>query len=292
MNKTVYPFLILVTAGMASACSPVNFSARSSPNSQLSAPSEKPTPPVTNGQGSVFGLVSDAVSGVPISAATVSVLSSSGNVLTSIQTDSAGNYQFGGLDPGSYLVDFAANGYNSANNLTLLVVASQNQNLNESLSPPLQANQVRIVLSWTGPLTGAIRDLDSYLAFPGFDAQNNLDQNLIYFSNRSVAGGNLDHDDTEWYGPETVTIYDLASSGTYDYYINNYNCRSSLAGIGNSLAHVDIYVGTATTPFRQYYIPTGQGYSFDVFHIVNGEFVDVMAYDDSLWMAPNTECEP
>lgn len=60
---------------------------------------------------SIFGLVSDLVSGAPLPAATVSILSSELSVLEQIETGSLGTFQLTLPGPGSYLVSVSAAGY-------------------------------------------------------------------------------------------------------------------------------------------------------------------------------------
>jgi len=61
------------------------------------------------------------------------------------------------------------------------------------VSPVLNDSEIRIVLSWgANP-----RDLDSH--FVGEDIH-------VFYGNKSAKGVNLDCDDTNGYGPETITI--------------------------------------------------------------------------------------
>jgi len=62
-----------------------------------------PTPPP--GRANLYGRVTDAVTGSPISGVLVSVNG------YSAYTDTAGNYLFPDLEPGSYLVQFSKEGY-------------------------------------------------------------------------------------------------------------------------------------------------------------------------------------
>ena len=107
---------------------------------------------------------------------------------------------------------------------------------NFSMSPVLAAGQTRMVLNWgeTPP------DLDSYLLTPIIDDSTYL----IYFSNTgsdtTAPYAKLNTDDTDGYGPETITI-NQAFAGTYIYYIKNFNGVSD--GLKNSGAVAQIYSG-------------------------------------------------
>ena len=105
---------------------------------------------------------------------------------------------------------------------------------NFSMSPVLAAEQTRMVLNWgeTPP------DLDSYLLTPIIDDSTYH----IYFSNTgsdtTAPYAKLDTDDTDGYGPETITI-NQAFAGTYIYYIMNFT--GGIEDLKNSSAVVQIY---------------------------------------------------
>ena len=107
---------------------------------------------------------------------------------------------------------------------------------NFSMSPVLIAGQTRMVLNWgeTPP------DLDSHVLTPIIDGSTHH----IYFSNPgsyiTAPYAKLDTDDTDGYGPETITI-NQSFSGTYIYYIKNYSGVSD--GLKNSGAVAQIYSG-------------------------------------------------
>jgi hypothetical protein len=77
---------------------------------------------------------------------------------------------------------------------------------------PLGAGEYRFVLTWGAQPD----DLDSHLFLP-------IDED-VYFGNPIASDGSayLDWDDTDSYGPETITI-ETVGSGTYTYYIENYS---------------------------------------------------------------------
>ena len=107
---------------------------------------------------------------------------------------------------------------------------------NFSMSPVLTAEQTRMILNWgeTPP------DLDSHLLTPIIDGST---YHIYYSSIGSYAEApyaKLDTDDTDGYGPETITI-NQSFSGTYIYYIKNYNGVSD--GLKNSGAVAQIYSG-------------------------------------------------
>ncbi len=107
---------------------------------------------------------------------------------------------------------------------------------NFSMSPVLEAGQTRMVLNW-----GATpHDLDSHLLTPDIEGSTHH----IYYGNvgsyTAVPYAKLDTDDIDGYGPETITI-SQAFSGTYAYYIKNFNGASD--GLKNSSAVTQVYSG-------------------------------------------------
>lgn len=107
------------------------------------------------------------------------------------------------------------------------------------LSNSLSRGKVRFVLTWGS----RPRDLDSWLRTPGGC--------LVKYNRRrcTTHGGlaQLDKDDTNGHGPETVTIHRRARSGTYTYIVHQYS------GDGNmprSPAVVRVYSGRRVYVFR------------------------------------------
>jgi hypothetical protein len=97
----------------------------------------------------------------------------------------------------------------------------------------ITAAQTSFVLTWgANP-----RDLDSHLLTPSIGGTTYH----VYYSNKgsstSPPYARLDVDDTDGYGPETLTIYQLYA-GTYHYYVYRFAGTGTIAGSG---AQVKIY---------------------------------------------------
>ena len=249
--------------------------------------SPTPTPtPVPVPPGSIRGTVTNAIDGLPLPGVTVVFHDATGVVVGLATTNNIGTYMGPSLPPGAYTVDFGKSGFNDLNGVPTVVVSGNVTVLNESLSPTLATGQYRVVLTWTDEMIGAVRDVDSYLIIPtdgiGFP---------VYYANRTGTGANLDHDDVDWSGPETVTISSLQTVGTYVYYINNYSERFDLSSLGNSHAQIIVYRGTQV--YRTYQVPPltsaelaiGLGLNWEAFRIVNGVFDDTHSqrYTDANW---------
>jgi uncharacterized protein YfaP (DUF2135 family) len=125
---------------------------------------------------------------------------------------------------------------------------------------------LRVVLNWgSSPL-----DLDSHTAFP---------ERHIYFEKRTGPArtdANLDVDDTDGFGPETITIEKKHAGEAYVYAVHDFTNRNAPGsnGLSNSNAKVMVYIGQSLV--RSYYVPRGTGNLWTVFRITpEGEFQDI-----------------
>jgi len=156
-----------------------------------------------------------AIQGQTISGATVS---GGGRTTT---TGADGRFQLTGLAPGEVQLRVSAPNFVEATQ-PVTVTAGGTAEVVIALSPVLAAGQTQIVLTW-----GATpRDLDSYLWLPSGTP--------IYYGAKTGAGASLDVDDTNGFGPETITITQ-ASPGTYTYAVNNLSAESPLTGSGGAV---------------------------------------------------------
>lgn len=192
------------------------------------------------GTGTLTGLVTDALTGDPVPDALVSVAG------LSDYTDASGNYSITGIPAGTLNANFSGTpttgsaplavqftdlssesshtvtasheGYVTYTNSQVVIPDGGSLELAISLSPTLATGQMRFVLSW-GELP---YDLDSHLKTPSIEGNTYH----VYYSQQGSADSPpyavLDIDDTDSYGPETTTIYNLYT-GEYHYYIFNYS---------------------------------------------------------------------
>ena len=146
-----------------------------------------------------------------------------------------------------------------------LVVKCPCRGMTYAISPVMQdLDGMRVVLSWGADP----RDLDSHMAFPG---------NHVFFGHPRGIDANLDVDDTDGYGPETITLTRKHFGESYVYSVHNFSGRRApdSSDLSNSQAKVFVYVGQSLV--RTYYVPRNQpGNLWTVFRLTgNGEFEDI-----------------
>jgi tetratricopeptide (TPR) repeat protein len=121
-----------------------------------------------------------------------------------------------------------------------------------------------VVLTWGR----SPADLDLHATFP---------DNHVFFDHKLGRDANLDVDDTDGSGPETITIERKAFGQPYLFAVHDYTNREhpERAGLAESSARVFVYVGQ--TLIRRYEVPTRkQGTLWTVFFLDGqGEFHDV-----------------
>ncbi len=227
----------------------------------------------STGSGTLTGMVTDAINGNPIEGALVSVAG-----LSAI-TDVSGNYTINNIPSGLLTANFSVSqttgivpmlvnfydqstensntvectksGYSAYSNNQVIIPQGGSLSLNISLSPALNAGQLRFVLNWSSSPS----DLDSHLNTPSIEGS----EYHVYFSEQGNASAapyaQLDYDVTTGFGPETMTIYQKFT-GIYQYYVHNY---SETPEITTSQAVVQIYNDAGLIQTLQ--VPTtGTGY--------------------------------
>jgi len=123
------------------------------------------------------------------------------------------------LEPDVYTLEVGASGYSTSFN-TITIVGDEIRDYEFSITPILSNNQVRIVLTWGETPS----DLDSHLLKKVNDS---VEYHLYYANSQGTDGDNLDIDDTDSYGPETVTINNLDNSAIYKYHVHDFSNSSN-----------------------------------------------------------------
>ena len=186
------------------------------------------------------------------------------------------------LEPGNYTLEIACLDYQTAyKNIRFCPDGS----VTILLSPVLADGEVRIVLDW-----GAYpNDLDAHLFTP-YDGKESEDAYHIWYGQQEDPyGNNLDVDDTDGFGPETMTIRNL-ENGCYKYYVADFtNCSNddpTSYEMSESGAQVNVY--TSEGEVQTFYVPANRsGVIWEVFEIRNGRINRINHYynqiEDKPW---------
>ena len=220
-------------------------------------------------KGHVIGVIVDAVTGKGIPSASLSAKPTGAGSTVTWTTESDGSYEID-LEEGQYEIKVQKEGYIEDSFAIEVEKGQQNDAGTVSLSPVLEKGEIRIVLSWGA----APRDLDSYLDGMSSDG-NSVFVNFIspIARHSSKVCAELDLDDLDGYGPETITIYD--TDGEYDYFVHDFNRTGT---IGGCKATVKIYL-PGQSPV-EYVVPEGSGNRCNVCHISNGQVTPVNTIDN------------
>ncbi len=184
----------------------------------------KITPPVFT---SVTGTVRNASTGAGLPGVSIRIGTNA------VLSDPSGNYTLTNILVSTVQLIATNSGFVGLTN-TLTLTSAPSNPFSFAMSPViLGANTFRIVLTWGAQP----RDLDSYLLTPVISGVNH---EISYADTGSLIAApfaQLDVDDTDGFGPETITITNLFP-GTYEFFVNKFSLTPALAGSG---AQVDVY---------------------------------------------------
>ncbi len=188
---------------------------------------------VPRGNAGLAGTVVDATDASPISGAHVCLVWMGRNAVCD-DTDSSGAYSLQSLPAGQQKIRTEAAGH-AALEQTVELVDGVTTTLHIASSPSLGSGELRIVLSWDeNP-----RDIDSHLWAPSGGSYYE-----VYYGNQGSCSAApwscLDVDDTDSYGPETITIKQI-QSGTYKYALHWYAGSGDWAHSGATVRVYDAH---------------------------------------------------
>jgi hypothetical protein len=228
-----------------------------------------PMAPNNASPGAISGAVRNARSYGAVTGATVELREGmndrEGTVVATTTTGTGGAYRLSGLRAGTYTLVARVAGYANGVKTGIVVGDREVSGQDIVLSPDGTASEIRIVLEWGASPS----DLDSHLTGPTQDGG----RFHIYYANRgnlnSTPYAALDRDDTDSYGPETITIT-RQLPGTYRYSVHNFSDRSASGStrLASSGARVAVYRGN--TLLHRFYAPNVPGNLWTVFDM-NGE---------------------
>lgn len=233
---------------------------------------------------SIVGYVKDATSDLYLAGVTVNV----GDLTTT--TDNNGYYALNDVPLGLLTAAFTASptsgyapltvqftdqstdnlltlqasktGYIPYSNNQISIIAGETKTIDIALSPVILGEGMRFVLNW-GERPW---DLDSHLKTPSIDGTAYHIDYTNQGDSLAPPFATLDVDNTEGYGPETVTIQKFYN-GTYYYFVHNYSdWDEGDTTLKNSGALVQVYTKdglqkTIKCPF------TGEGYYWHVCNV-------------------------
>ncbi|MBR4026589.1 MAG: M4 family metallopeptidase [Lachnospiraceae bacterium] len=221
------------------------------------------------------GKVTNALTGEALEGTTIKFRSGAGNQTGAyvqtvagldieLITDSSGKYYTAALPAGNYTLEASKDGFVVG---YLNIVSGNSEvcnNQNITLTPKLNEGAVRIVLTWGNDPS----DLDSHV----FGTLTNGEYFHTYYRNKSDYDGdievcNLDVDDRDGKGPETITLTPMTEQPYY-YFIHEYAGEGSIATSGASVKiyQDDKLLATLNAPTNQ-----GEDVYWNVFAFVNGE---------------------
>lgn len=209
------------------------------------------------------------------------IFQKNGETSITATTDNSGRVSipkvFNGIDDNNTTLIIKKPGYST------LVTKGPVNNLTYALSPIMeQLDGLRVVLTWGS----SPEDIDSHISYPG---------NHICYYHKTGAMANLDVDDTDSFGPETITIERKQPGQKYIYAVHDYSDKDVHSGnrLSNvSDARVFIYIGN--TLIRSYKVPRNQtGNTWVVFMIdESGSFQDINKfYDADEWEGVRSKLE-
>ncbi|MEW8987822.1 MAG: carboxypeptidase regulatory-like domain-containing protein, partial [Bacillus sp. (in: firmicutes)] len=163
--------------------------------------------------GTISGTITNAIDGEGVEGLTLKFRegenNTTGEVVGTVTTNEEGSYEIELLE-GTYTIEISGDGFITTTKVIQVIGKQSIGDLNAAVSPVF-GEGLRIVLTWGGNP----EDLDSHLNGPTADG----DRFVVYYSNQSYSDELneiiLDEDDTDSYGPETVTVIKHISDGIY-----------------------------------------------------------------------------
>lgn len=213
-----------------------------------------------NSDASVSGTVKDAANKEGVAGLTVELRKNKGNIIGSAllttTTDEYGYYSFNGLEAEQYTLRFVDNRADVEKSyiskyVNVCVKSGEEVQQDATVSTSIEGDGVRFVLTWNSEGDGVPSDLDSHIFGPRIGTSG---MHEVYYSAKRYGLGevytSLDVDETQYNGPETITI-NKSIDGVYYYYVYQYSSSGELQTSG---AKVEVYMGDSL--LTTYNVPT------------------------------------
>jgi hypothetical protein len=201
----------------------------------------------------------DALTGDPVEGANIMF-----ETIGTFTSDSAGRVMFPRQPDGLLKAIFKKKGYISA--IVDIDVAAETILRNRYfVSPVMNIEQFRVVLTWDQQP----EDLDAHF----------IKDNSYHISYRNTrvlndGSGQLDRDDMDGFGPETITVEQLNAESGYVFFVKNYSAEINPSAPPLSSSKATVWVFGNNKLLNTFYIPTNHtGNTWQVFKIEQGQVV-------------------
>ena len=233
-----------------------------------------------NSIGTIHGYIIDSETGIGVKGMYVRIYNDKGSLISSCVSQEDGYYSSDSLTNGYYKITVKdqrtydsvggkENTYMGTEKSIVLTDYLNNNGINILIIPKKDVGQVSIVLEWGN----SPRDLDSHLfgyrIVDGMDYYETAFEVCYYDKTYKVNDAikvKLDIDDTDGFGPETITINSI-DKAKYIYFVHNFSSDGRLA---DSNAEVRVTLYEQLNKINQYTFtvpPDGEGQYWTVFAI-------------------------
>lgn len=194
----------------------------------------------------------------------------------SVVTNASGQFSLAGLQPGYYTVLAEKVGYLSQTQGAVYLSAATANTKSFSMLRSLPAGAAAITLRWGAMGSGLFvsKDLDAHVLKQ--DEFGNFQYHIWFGALRGSVTDSLDRDDSDYEGPETVSLQ-VNPTARYSYWVDNWGYWSG-STIPGSLPSVLARVGAS---YREFTLPQGDAWTeryWHVFDIVNGNVIPCNQY--------------
>ncbi len=222
--------------------------------------------PQSEEKGNITGMCIDATTADGIGSVWLEIREGVNNLTGPIiDTDISeilGQYGFYNLDPGTYTIYGEVDGYNPTH-INVVAIGGETKEYDITFSPILDLGEIRIVLTWAE----LPRDIDSHLLTPEIEGQY---YHIAFYSmghKTFPPYAELDVDDVESYGPETITIAQVFP-GRYKYFVHHWADHCDTCGTITTTSDAVVKVYDWTGLIAEFHAPaTGEeGLWWEVFN--------------------------
>lgn len=131
-------------------------------------------------------------------------LNSNNQTVNMLKSSADGSYLIPNMPAGNYTLEIWNDNYATTYETVISSGPINSKNQNVFISPKLNNDEMRIVLSWND----FPKDLDSHLEYDNASCINGSHKCQVYWRNTNVVNGDLtlDYDVTAGFGPETISL--------------------------------------------------------------------------------------